>query len=980
MRWKIAINLLSAPEVQINYTETNGTTSSVSTTRSQSSSTNVTSSNSSSSTNGFEHSYEESLSIGNDGGLGFLGVSASFTATQTFSQETTTSWSQEQSNENSSALEQAESFETASEISAGDGQLAVVASISNFGNLSYTIDSMVLAATYFDLSLNNPLLPVGNLDFDNTQGAIPSVSLGPGQSTGPLNFIIRNINLQTVKSLLGNSNGISVSPAIFNLLDRDGNAFNLNLSSIQSQNAIVSVDFGISSGRKPINEWVAVNGDPTSKISIQSALSTVMGLNITMSGIPGVITQVDNISNAIVDMNDPSGSKGFWVMVHAVNIGNNEFTSTLYTTTEQANLLLAINPQITNLASSYDLSNIQLRGGDKLTLTFLQDSDLDGLGNRQEFFYRTDPQQADTDGDALTDGQEIAGWDVTYTAGAASITTTVSSDPLRQDTDSDSLNDFLEANLASANPMLSRNPLTADTDGDRIPDTEDDFSDSAPITRLANEVDLTDINNLSTIYNAIPDPVTTISYTLNDVMGTGSYATAGNNVNDYRVLLLRFNNELNHPNIPLPDPGPLVNTFYAVGSRISCDQAQLGTPLTGSASTTCDWVVVDYFDPVADAIALPFTQVISDETVDEDSTNGSQNLGTGPFKYIGYIQINGRYTRSDQVAFASGESEIIQISMRGGRLINNLPQEFETCISLPVGGEFCIPVDRGDGNFDINFQLLVDDHFLEDGRDPFNAIDLTRSVAFSNVSQADISTTASGFGWDIFADTDPALLNPAVDVSGGLECPAISNGGDIYSGGGWNCLDSSVQIQPSTGNVQLAVPVYEFRVPAAAGCHKIKLRVRELDINFDGNNLQRWQRPSFPTLDANPEEDKNYATDTAKLCRDDAAPGLGNWSIESRLPNTDPIATANGIIGSAPSPTSGIISSTGFAGNTTTQTSNFNPIQYQTRALLWNYFTPNQSIDNQLINSVSGGLTPALINTQWGDVRVRYDVLVIPAP
>jgi len=268
--------------------------------------------------------------------------------------------------------------------------------------------------------------------------------------------------------------------------------------------------------------------------------------------------------------------------------------------------------------------------------------------------------------------------------------------------------------------------------------------------------------------------------------------------------------------------------------------------------------------------------------------------------------------------------------MMGGRLRNSI-----------------VPVVDADNTFDVYWNLTVDGKVLEDGlnpQDPSKA--LTRDVAFSNVFQSNIQTTASGLGWDIFADTDSLLKNPAVGT-----------GGDIYTGGGWNSVDTSIGILNSENQTITGAPVYEFRVPATEGCHEITVEVAELDVTF------RWQLVSFPTAGKGPVR----AVDTAQLCRDSADPGLGNWTIESRLPNTDPLAAANGIIGSAPSPTSGITSKTGFVGSTTTQTDNIFPIQYQTRPLLWNWFTP----------TLYTGLNP---NHQSGDIRVRYDVFVKPAP
>ncbi len=925
---KIAITLLSAPEVQINYSETNGNTTSISTSRSESSSSSFTRSDSSESTNSFERSY--TVGIETEVTAAYppsASATLSFEATQTFSQENTTSWSEEQTNENTNALEKAEAFETSKEISAGDGQVAIVARIVNSGNLSYSVENLILSSTYYDASLSRPVLPVGNMDFDTVSGAFPSITLGPDQATGPLNFIAKNINLQTVKRLLGNSEGLTVKPSIFNLLDVNGDAYNFNLAGIQAQNAMLTVDFGTSSGRSPINEWIAVNGDPAAKISIQDALTSVLGLGVSTSAVPGVISGVDGINNMPISTADPYGDKGVWVIVHASNAGTNEYNTTVYTTPEQLTRLLILNPQISNMVTSYDLSMISLRGGDFLSLSYIQDSDLDGVGDRDEFFYRTDVLLSDTDGDGLTDGQEIDGWDVTYTKGGIDITFSVSSNPLRMDTDGDGMNDFDEANLAATDSTLSRNPLSADTDGDGIPDLDDDFTLLMPATRLANVFDVTDISSLSVTFNAGMPANVDLSYMLSDVMGTGDFASTGNNIDNYKVLILRFNNELKHPNIP--EPSPVDNANYSPGTKLACDPALLGTPSTGPASSTCDWLVVDFYDPVADG----FTSFSSPRNFPDvklaDGTNGSLGVGTGPFKYIAYVQINGDYTRSDEIAFASSASEIIQIRMMGGRLINN----------STLGGL--------DNTFDAYWNLIVDGKVLEDGLVPGDpSKSLTRQVAFSNAFQSNIQTTASGVGTDIFADTDSNLINPA-----------IGTGGDIYTGGGWNYIDTSISIQNSLNVLITGVPVYEFRVPATVGCYDIKVEVAELNVNVG------WQLVSFPS----PEEDPVRAIDTAELCRDSSPPGFGIWTIESQLPNNDPKAVANGIIGSAPSPTSGITSNTGFVGSTTTQTENIFPIQYQTRPFLWNYFTPTNTT----------GLNP---NNQSGDIRVRYDVFVIDAP
>jgi outer membrane protein OmpA-like peptidoglycan-associated protein len=82
------------------------------------------------------------------------------------------------------------------------------------------------------------------------------------------------------------------------------------------------------------------------------------------------------------------------------------------------------------------------------------DTDGDGLSDYDEIFkYHTDPLKADTDGDGLNDGDEIAR----------------KTDPLNPDTDGDGLTDGDEVN------KYFTNPLNPDTDGDGLLDGEEVF-------------------------------------------------------------------------------------------------------------------------------------------------------------------------------------------------------------------------------------------------------------------------------------------------------------------------------------------------------------------------------------------------------------------------------------------------------------------------------------------------------------------------
>ena len=87
-----------------------------------------------------------------------------------------------------------------------------------------------------------------------------------------------------------------------------------------------------------------------------------------------------------------------------------------------------------------------------------EDSDGDGLVNREELEIGTDPLNPDTDGDRLKDGEEVK---------------TYGTNPLLVDTDGDALNDGDEVQTYMTNPLI------ADTD-------EDSLNDGDEVTRQTN--------------------------------------------------------------------------------------------------------------------------------------------------------------------------------------------------------------------------------------------------------------------------------------------------------------------------------------------------------------------------------------------------------------------------------------------------------------------------------------------------------------
>jgi serine/threonine protein kinase len=91
------------------------------------------------------------------------------------------------------------------------------------------------------------------------------------------------------------------------------------------------------------------------------------------------------------------------------------------------------------------------------------DADGDGLSNQQEELLGTDPELPDSDGDGLTDGEEML---------------TIGSDPRKRDSDGDILLDGDEVNLYGTDPTQT------DTDGDGMDDGIEIAQGSDPLTPL----------------------------------------------------------------------------------------------------------------------------------------------------------------------------------------------------------------------------------------------------------------------------------------------------------------------------------------------------------------------------------------------------------------------------------------------------------------------------------------------------------------
>lgn len=997
---QIDIELVSAPDIFLNYTETNGTASSVSTSRSESSSSTITKSETREESTSFEHSHSFGIEVGVEKGVeASLGdglkasttyhMNLSYDATMAWGESESNAWTNEQSEENSSAVENAEAFEESHSIDTSGGGMFVNVRVKNTGDISYSLKNLYLNASYLNLSKTNPTTPIGNLVFENQfVSEFPTFTLAPGEVSGVLTYTTAELSIQTTKNLLTDSQGMSIRPAIFDLLDKEGLSYSFNQTGIKAQDATVIVDFGGVNTQANLTKLVATNPDPQNTgVSVASVLEDILQLAITVDANDGFLDSVDGIAN--------SEPQGYWVMLHAAQTGNDKIVTTVYTTPNDETRVQTINSGVSNLVSSYDIENIRVRGGDVLHLVYMLDDDQDGISNRDEFLYRTDINNPDTDGDGLTDYTEVTGWQVKYTEITGSpVTIEVKSDPLLADTDSDGLSDYDEANIATADTSLKRNPRSDDTDGDGIPDSTDDIeTGNVYLANIFDRVDLVAFSSAVVTPATFPSNID-FSYQALDVTEQGA-GVAGNGIDEYQVHIYRhIATDGVHPE-PLAPPldyAPIV----VAGQVLSCGAG-------------CDWKLVHISADIPGAIS---------PALSEDGTGVTDQINAGEdFKYIAYLRINGRYYRSSYSTIAAATTETVTIHMLGGTLdgvktvadtrtqiakagIVRYSAEYdevfyergttygEYLLKDIYGNEFSYYGARAYGDlydgktggwkannvyydrcpvandFESNFQYILTNRCwklmkTEASGDEGNEGYVTDDIAANDLPPY---THPSGLGdsrftldWQLFFDGNaianrPAFPDGAREICGGSQwrerdnkLPGYIDGLDTlylnsYVRPGPDCENVDAFADDGDGGVTGTATGYTLDVlsggavfnktlPAQAGCYRIRLKTYELEKYHGVYN--KVDKP------VNGEAD-HANVDESELCRD--ADGI--WSIQ-------PVQLRNDH------------ADQGVVISPVTIADSPNRLQYRTRTMSWKD-------------------KPGVVRTTTeGDLRVRYDISVV---
>ncbi len=326
-------------------------------------------------------------------------------------------------------------------------------SIVNAGNLAFTISNLEISARVKDPNARDRFLPMASLEpsSDNT-----TYNLGPsGSQRGPFIFENTEIFPNLAQDLLREPRSIIFDIANFDIEDEFGRNFAFTSEEINDVTAGISIDFG--DGRVESYRVATASGFDANAIAegitMREALTEILGFNEIND--EGALPTNTDLNDAAIreSFGTTAAVSGEQVLTRVRDV-QNDFD----TTNPAARFWVILSSAEIPLTA--DFGDLVLRPGDFYRIWYVQDADDDGLFAREEFLAGSSDTMVDTDGDTISDFDEVRiGW-LTATEGNNQ---RVYSSPGSADTDLDGINDKLEMRLGT-------DPRSTDTDADGLSD------------------------------------------------------------------------------------------------------------------------------------------------------------------------------------------------------------------------------------------------------------------------------------------------------------------------------------------------------------------------------------------------------------------------------------------------------------------------------------------------------------------------------
>ena len=405
---RIQLVLKSEPLVKMEYETSSGKSVEYSTSTSESYEETHTSSNSFSHSFGTEHgwSVELGFEFGTTGAephyLGHINVGAHGTYTTEDSYE----WGTEESYTNARSVESAKSISSSEDLTKIGGSMTYSVAFKNTGPMAYSVDTMELSA--YKIDRNDPQL-IGSISQSSNSSfsEFQSFILNPGQESGIFSFRNDSLYVSDVMSLLGNSSGIICAVAGYSI-SMEGVDFTQSGTDVPVKTAKIFIDYG--PGVDNVSEQYSV----ATKTNINTSATTLFELYnpVLLKDIFASINipydlgdassdeddeeenpDIGDTNNGLISVRDVAMDPEFqkyWYVSHIYKENNTDMIA-VYAAHK----------------CNYDFDKIEIKTGDTVQLIYSIDGDDDGIPLRIEKMLGTSDELLDSDGDTLSDWDEL---------------------------------------------------------------------------------------------------------------------------------------------------------------------------------------------------------------------------------------------------------------------------------------------------------------------------------------------------------------------------------------------------------------------------------------------------------------------------------------------------------------------------------------------------------------------------------------------
>lgn len=442
----LRVTLKKSPSIMLNVTTSEGKTKSETITEgsevSKTSSTSYEQTRSADLMNAWEFSTTQGWEIGTDGGQPTKKWVGSVTVgyNGSYTSSTGMSWGGSEENSVTQSYEKAITKEESEGSEINGATLCMQVELKNTSDIAFTIEALTLSASTFDIRDSGTLKILAEL---SREGDWSDITLKAGESV-QANFCNKEVKVKQIEDLIYNTSSIVLGSST-QKITFDGGSFDKIYSTVAAKTADIIVDYGPgSTGNSSARYQVATNyrynidhkgsDDMYAKTSLAELLRNAH-VNFKQDTVVGPekkkfygLASIDGYKFNLAD------SAMWYVSIQrAADIKKGLNTVDIYSFS----------------VGSYDLEKVFVGAGDAVHIFYSMDQDHDGVPLTTEHQFATDDKKADSDGDGLSDYDEITGW----TKGESK--TKIYTNPTNKDTDGDGLND-------KEDPEPTRRPMFKD--------------------------------------------------------------------------------------------------------------------------------------------------------------------------------------------------------------------------------------------------------------------------------------------------------------------------------------------------------------------------------------------------------------------------------------------------------------------------------------------------------------------------------------